>query len=197
MLYFIVRNFWLIWLRLSQGIRMYDRGNIPKKGAFLFIANHLSSNDPFVLVAGTRRHLAFMGKDSLFRHPVANLIMRGLGGYPINRDADPRDVLDKTVEILRSGKPTTMFPEGSRNKVDESLREFKKGAALVAIRAGVPVLPAAILGTNHKDGRISVIFGSLMEPPAYSKENIRLFNQEMQDAVGTLLEELKKKHYDS
>lgn len=195
MLYFIVKHFWLLVIRVKQPIRLYRKENILKKGAFLFVANHQSSNDPFLLSAGTRRHLAFMGKDSLFAHPVGNFILRQLGAYPINREANPKEVLDLTIEILRRGKPTTMFPEGNRNKENDELRSFKKGAALVAIRAGVPVIPAAILGTNRKDGPISVWFGEAIQPPSYSRENLQVFNEEMEAAVGLLVEKLKPLHY--
>lgn len=103
MLYILVKYFWLAVISFRQPIRLFGRENIPRKGAFLFVANHLSSNDPFLLAAGTRRHLALMGKASLFRHPVAGFIMRGLNTFPVDRDADPRAVLEKTVEILRGG----------------------------------------------------------------------------------------------
>lgn len=194
MLYILVKYFWLAVISFRQPIRLFGRENIPRKGAFLFVANHLSSNDPFLLAAGTRRHLAFMGKASLFRHPVAGFIMRGLNAFPVDRDADPRAVLEKTVEILRGGRPTTMFPEGSRNKVDTSLREFKKGAALVAVKAGVPVLPAAILGTRNKEEPITVLYGKPIFPPENTREGIRGFNEEMHQAVQSCLEELRPLH---
>ena len=196
MIYFIVANFQKLVLIITRGLKVYGRENVPEKGAFLFIANHLSNNDPFLIAAGTKRHLAYMAKDKLFENPFLRFWLTRLGVFPINREGDPRQVLNQTVEILKSGKPTTMFPEGTRNKEDETLQEFKKGAALVAIRAGVPVVPAAILGTNRKKGRIAVLFGKPMTPPEYSKENIARFNEEMAARVAELIDELRKKLYE-
>ena len=88
-----------------------------------------------------------------------------------------------------------MFPEGTRNKVDEKLQPFKKGASLVALKAGVPVVPAAILGTNRKDGPLGIIFGKPMTPPENTLENIVRFNEEMEAAVAELIEELREQLY--
>ena len=116
-----------------------------------------------------------------------------LKAFPVDRDGDPREVLNRAVDILKAGRPTAMFPEGTRNREDDSLGDFKKGAALVAVRAGVPVLPVAILGINRKKSKIYALFGKPIMPPENSRESINMFNQEMYVAVADLIEELKLK----
>lgn len=180
-------------LMVTRGLKIYGRENIPRKGAFLLVSNHKSNNDPFVLAAATTRQISFMGKDKLFKHPVANIIMRMLKAFPVDREGDPREVLNKAVDILKAGRPTAMFPEGTRNREDDSLAEFKKGAALVAVRAGVPVLPVAILGINRKKSKIYALFGKPIMAPENTRENIASFNQEMYQAVSGLIAELKQK----
>ena len=69
MVYFIVANFQKLLLMITRGLKVFGRENVPEKGAFLFIANHLSNNDPFLIAAGTKRHLAYMAKDKLFENP--------------------------------------------------------------------------------------------------------------------------------
>ena len=193
MLYFIVSNFMKFLLMVTRGLKIYGKENIPRKGAFLLVSNHKSNNDPFVLAAATNRQISFMGKDKLFKHPVANLVMRGLKAFPVDREGDPREVLNQAVNILKAGRPTAMFPEGTRNREDDSLADFKKGAALVAIRAGVPLLPVAILGINRKKSKIYALFGKPIQPPENTRENINVFNQEMHDAVSNLIVELQAK----
>lgn len=196
MVYFIVSRFMKLLLMLTRGLKIYGRENIPRKGAFLLISNHKSNNDPFVLAAATNRVISFMGKASLFKHPVAKLVLgNGLKAFPVNREGDPRIVLNQSVDILMQGRPTAMFPEGTRNREDDSLSDFKKGAALVAIRAKVPVVPVAILGINLKKSKIYALFGKPMIPPENTRENIAAFNLEMHDAVGKLIDELKTKIY--
>lgn len=194
MVYFVVSHFMKFLLMITRGIKIYGRENIPRKGAFLLISNHKSNNDPFVLAAATFRQISFMGKASLFKHPVAKLVLGGgLKAFPVDREGDPRIVLNQSVEILKKGRPTAMFPEGTRNRVDDSLGEFKKGAALVAIRAGVPVLPVAILGINRKGSKIYALFGEPLYPPTNTRENVNAFNEEMYDSVAKLIDELKEK----
>ncbi len=195
MLYFIVSKFMKLLLMVSRGLKIFGRKNIPKKGAFLLVSNHKSNNDPFVLAAATNSQISFMGKEKLFRNPIANIVLRMLKGYPINREGDPREVLNQTINILKSGRPTAMFPEGTRNRENDNLNEFKKGAALVAIKAKVPVVPVAILGINIKKSKIYALFGEPLQPPENTRENITAFNLEMQNAVGKLIDELKTKIY--
>ena len=194
MFYFIVSRFQKLFLMITRGIRTYDKKKIPKKGPFLLICNHKSNNDPFIVAASTKRTLNFMAKDDLFKNFITKLTFRMLNTYPVDRDGDPREVLNQFVNFLKAGKPTVMFPEGTRNKVDDSLGEFKKGAALVAIRAQVPVVPSAILGSNKKRGKIYLVFGDpVMPPEENNKQNIVAFNALLQARVEELLGKLKEK----
>ena len=194
MFYFIVSHFQKILIMITQGIKIYDKKKIPKKGAFLLICNHKSNNDPFILAASSPRPLTFMAKDELFKNFITRTIFRWLHTYPIDRNGDPRDVLNQFVGFLKDGKPSAMFPEGTRNKDDDSLAEFKRGAALVAIRAQVPVVPAAILGTNDKKEKIHLIFGDPIMPPSEeNKKNINEYNDLLYKSVSDLIDELQEK----
>ena len=179
---------------LLGGIKYIGRENIPEEKSFIAAANHRSNLDPFLVGLGMDRQMAFVAKESLFDKPVIKRMLQWVNAYPINRNGDPREVIDKTVDILKKGKPITIFPEGTRNKVDDSLGEFKKGAALVAIRAQVPVVPSAILGSNKKKGEIYLVFGDpVMPPEENNKQNIVAFNALLQARVEELLGKLKEK----
>lgn len=195
MVYFIVSRFQKLFLRVTRGIKTFNKKNIPKKGPFLLISNHKSNNDPFIIAASTSRSLTFMAKEELFDTFIKRIFFRLLHTYPVDRNGDPRKVLDQFVSFLDEGKPTVMFPEGTRNKVDDSVLPFKKGAALVAIRAQVPVVPTAVLGTNKKEGKIHMIFGKPLIPPTENnKKNLSEFNQKLEDSVKDLIIDLKKNY---
>ena len=116
---------------------------------YLFIANHQSNLDPPLLIAATGRHLRFLAKDSLFRLPIIGVVLR-LGGFVSVRRED-RSRAIQAVELaaaaLRRGIDFAVFAEGTRSR-HGGLLPFKKGPFVLAIRAGVPVVPVAIRGTS-------------------------------------------------
>ena len=131
----------------------------------MLASNHLSNTDGFPIALGVypRRTLRFMAKIELFRRPLGALV-RALGAFPVNRDRPDRDALRTAVSLARSGEIVVMFPEGTRRRKGLSKRyepEPHDGAARIALRAGVPLIPAALAGTDHlrRLGPIRVAYG--------------------------------------
>ena len=168
------------------GIDFKNRDNIPKEGSFIAAGNHRSSIDPFLIALGMKRQMAFVAKDSLFKIPVIKHLLRWVNANPIDRSGSPKEVVDKTVELLRHGKPIAIFPEGTRNKGEEPLMAFKKGAALLAIEAGVPIIPVGIKRSNKTFGRKIVIYGKPIMPPEGNDKHSR------EALTETLYEEILK-----
>ena len=100
-----------------------------------------------------KREGAFLAKDSLFDNGILNLMLRKVNARPVKRDGDPREAIDQMVTFLKEGKPIILFPEGQRNKTDRPLLPFKQGAALIAIKAQIPVIPVAIRGSQSFFGK--------------------------------------------
>ena len=92
-----------------------------------------------------------MAKAELFRIPVLGFLIRELGAFPVQRGAADRSAIRRALRILNDGGVVGVFPEGTRNRRGEVLNP-QGGAALIALKAGVPVLPAAIWGTANIDG---------------------------------------------
>lgn len=146
--YGIVRfKIWLVakilWRISFEGLQ-----NIPRTGPFVMAPVHRSFID-FGLVSGaTRRPMGYMGKESLWKNRYFGAFITHLGAYPVNRGAPDRESLRRTLEILDKGKPLVLFPEGTRRSgpVIEHLHE---GAAYVASRAGVPIVPVGIGGSER------------------------------------------------
>lgn len=177
-----------IWFFLLGGVSYQGRENIPESGAFIAAGNHRAGIDPFLLGMGLHRQMAFLAKDSLFRIPVVRTLLRWVNATPINRSGSPKEVMDKTVELLKKGTlPTTIFPEGTRNLTEDPLIPFKGGAALLAIEAGVPIVPCAIVNSNRFFGHKVVRYGTPIQPPG---ENDKKARNDLTDALRTAILDL-------
>ncbi len=122
------------------------------EGAYLVIANHRTWADPIYLcVALKHQQPHFMAKKELFRIPLLNILIRALGAYPVNRGGADVSAIKHTIEMLRAGVTVGMFPQGHRyNGVDPRETSVKTGAAMIALKAGVPVLPVYIKVKNNR-----------------------------------------------
>ncbi len=145
------------WYRLVQwtmlalfstpggGLRATGRGHIPETGAALLVSNHMSHLDVLVLGTLLPRPLNFVARSTLFFPPLGFLI-RTLGAFPIQREGMGTQGLKETLRRLRAGGIVTLFPEGTRSP-DGELGPLKQGIAVLAARAKVPIIPAAVVGT--------------------------------------------------
>ena len=171
--YGIVR--FLIWLvaKLFWRISFEGLEHVPKTGAFVLAPVHRSFID-FGLVSGvTRRRLGYMGKESLWKSKLLGSFITMLGAYPVNRGAPDREALRRTLQILEKGEPLVLFPEGTR-RAGPVIEHLHEGAAFVASRAGVPLVPVGIGGSERalpkgkrlpRPVKIHVLVGPPINPP--------------------------------
>jgi len=127
--------------------RVVGRHNIPKTGAFLLAPIHRSSIDTPLAAAVTRRRLRFMGKDSIWKFAPIGWIISALGAFPVTRGTADREALKRCISVLESGEPLVLFPEGTRQSGPE-VHPLFDGAAYVAVKAGVPIIPVGIGGSE-------------------------------------------------
>jgi len=148
--------------------------NIPA-GGVIIAANHISLWDPPVVgtaIPGRRIH--FMAKEELFTNKLfAWIIGKQLGAFPVKRGAADRTAIRTALTLLETGNILGIFPEGTRSK-NGKLGAPEAGLALIAVKAGVPVIPTAIIGTNKifNNGcllpKFKVIFG---KPLLFDRNN--------------------------
>jgi 1-acyl-sn-glycerol-3-phosphate acyltransferase len=143
--YKIVQHITTLLFLIQGGIRASGRSNLPPVGGVLLVSNHLSHLDVFVLGIPLPRPLNYVARSSLFFPPLGFLI-RSVGGFPIQREGMGAQGLKETLKRLRAGGIVMLFPEGTRSP-DGELGELKPGIAVLAARARVPILPAAVAGT--------------------------------------------------
>lgn len=130
-------------------VRIEGRENIPP-GVCIFVANHCSNADPPAVVSAIPRRIAIMVKHTLFKIPIASQAFRLARFVPVdraNREAAVASA-EKAIEYLREGVSFLIYPEGTRSQ-DGRLRPFKKGSFVMAIKAGVPVVPISVVGAHR------------------------------------------------
>lgn len=123
--------------------------NFPEFGPALLVANHQSVLDPFLIGTAVHREVRWMSKIQNFEMPVFKSILSFFGTFAVNREEEPRAVLDKAINILERGECVGMFPGGTRSPTDQINPEFKTGATRIALRAKVPYVPCAIIGSHY------------------------------------------------
>ena len=163
-LYLVVGS--LSWPVVKGLYRLRARGleHIPE-GGFVLAANHTSNVDPWPLGMPflPRRQLRFMAEAELF-NPILAPILRAGGAFKVRRGEGDVEAMRTAAELAREGEIVVMFPEGTRRK--KGLRKkFEArphtGAARIALSADVPLIPAAIGGTDRLSrlGPLSVAYG--------------------------------------
>ena len=158
--------FVLLWpfVRLFYRIKIYGRENIPPEGPALICGNHSSLLDPVLvgLTMGIRRQMHFMVKKEIMAAPVLGLIVRSTGAFSVDRDSGI-SAIKNCFRLLNEKKMVMMFPEGTRNP--EHRGQARSGAAMIALRAGVTILPVYITpGKKHFFSHINVIVGKSYLP---------------------------------
>ncbi len=128
------------------------RESVPPFGPVILIANHLSNNDPPVLVASINRRLNFIAKQELFSNPVNKIVLREFGVHPFDRSGQAVDIIKLSLRLLAQDRPVVLFPEGTRSP-SHSLQKGLPGAAYIAMKSQATILPVGITGTEKFSSR--------------------------------------------
>jgi 1-acyl-sn-glycerol-3-phosphate acyltransferase len=156
------------WPIVRWVFRLDDRGveDLPADGGFVLAANHTSNLDPWPLglPLWPNRYLRFMAKSELFWWPMGPVITAG-GAFPVRRGERDIEAIQTAVELARDGHVVAMFPHGTRERkglVKKYQPKAHTGAARIALLAGVPLVPAAIGGTDRltRLGPLRVRYGA-------------------------------------
>ena len=138
--------FFLIWFRLERQGREHAR----VKGGLIVASNHRSFLDPFVIGAllPWRRQIQFVAKVELFEKRWRGWILNRLGAFPIRRGQSDEAAIDTARLAVLRGGTVVIFPEGTRIR-QGALARPKRGVGRLALESGVPVLPVAVIGSEH------------------------------------------------
>jgi 1-acyl-sn-glycerol-3-phosphate acyltransferase len=150
-------------------LRAHGVRHLPAAGGYVLACNHLSSLDPWPLglPLWPRRFLRFMAKAELYWWPLRIVLDRG-GAFKVHRGFADVEAIETAVRLAREGNVIAMFPEGTRRRkglVKRHEARPRSGAARIALEAGVPLVPAAVAGTDRllRLGPVRVAYGTPLE----------------------------------
>jgi len=179
-------------------LRARGRENVPSEGGFVLACNHVSSFDPWPLglPLWPPRFLRFMAKSELYWFPLT-LVLNGAGAFPVRRGQADTEAIETAVQLARAGNIVAMFPEGTR-RTKGLVKRFearpRTGAARIALEAGVPLVPAAVRGTDHlrRFAPITVVYGAPVDiDDLRDAADLREAAQEATDRLMARIEELE------
>ena len=192
---------WLLVLPLYRLVfrgRTEGRDQVPVEGALVVIANHGSHLDPPLLAHALGRPVAFMAKAELFRVPLFGRLIRACGAYPVSRGTGDRAAIRTASERLRRGWAIGLFLDGTR-RADGRVHAPQLGAALLAARCGVPLLPVAIINSHRALGPqggglrlvpVHVRIGTPIPPPASpGRDELERVTGAAQEQINALLDQ--------
>ncbi len=180
-----------------HGITIVGRENVPEGGC-LIVSNHVSYMDPTTVGWAVAREIYYLGRKTLFKPPFWSWFLPVCNVLPIDRDAHDVSGLRRIIKMLKDGHAVLLFPEGTRSD-DGTIQPAEPGAGLVALKAGVPILPVRVFGTYESLSRhqkrlrlhpIRVVIGKPYTPVVpegkRDKEMYGPVAQEMMDRIAAL-----------
>ena len=158
------------------------RENVPSKGPFLIACNHLSLADPPTVAASLPLKCVLLAKEELFRAGWSRFWVGNFGAIPVKRGGVDREAIRRAEDWLKKGVSLIIFPEGGRSQ-NASLQPPLPGAALIAERTGVPVLPVSIRGTEKlKNMRLKPLLWCVFHRPRITVNIGKPFKPQVADS---------------
>jgi 1-acyl-sn-glycerol-3-phosphate acyltransferase len=192
-----------LWARLLLGlcrVRVVVQGveKIRPPGPYVFLSNHQSQFDIPAAVLAIPVQFRILAKKELFHIPIFGWVLRLSGFVGIERSNREKAIrsLDEAARRIRRGRSLLIYAEGTRTP-DGSLLPFKKGGFILAIQAGVPVIPLTILGSRKvlpkgslriRPGTISVLVGDPIDPRQYHVEEKEALMKRVRAVMAEALE---------
>jgi 1-acyl-sn-glycerol-3-phosphate acyltransferase len=194
-------------------VRVEGAVDLPRTGPLIIVANHLSNADPPLvggwLMPALGRRMRYLAKESLFVGPVGRLL-EAQGVIRVRRGGSDIEAYRVARAVLDRGDVLCIFPEGTRS-ADGRIAEAKPGVAMLATRAGVPILPVGVSGTDHFLGRgvrfprigsritlrVGRPFTVTLDPGLPRREAMRHASNEIMSQIAELVDERHRGRYAS
>ncbi|HTY82342.1 MAG TPA: lysophospholipid acyltransferase family protein [Dehalococcoidales bacterium] len=171
--------------------KVVGKENIEGPGPYLIACNHLHIADPPIVAASLPLKAFFMAKEDLWNNAWSRYWVENFGAFPVSRNGSSIEAVRRGEECLKKGYSLIIFPEGGRSR-DGLLQPALQGAALIAMRTGVPVLPVGVRGTyNFRDlkycffhrQRVVINIGQPFQPAWDAKKPAKEQRQALTDAI--------------
>jgi 1-acyl-sn-glycerol-3-phosphate acyltransferase len=180
--------------------------NVPLDGGCVIASNHTLGADYVLLGYASPRQIFYMAKSEIFAsHPLVAKLVAGAGAFPVQRGKADTQAIDQAIAIVKTGKIVGMFPEGTRSR-NGVLRRAKPGAARIALGAGAPIVPAAVVNGDtilrdflkpQRRPLVTVRFGVPLAPDGSADDplDVEQLTTAMMLAVAELLPTERRGHY--
>lgn len=184
--------FWLFWR-----FRVIGADNLPRNGPFILAANHRSNADPVLLGVTPWRYNFFFAKRELFESRLFGFYIRALGAFPVDRGEADLGAVRHSLGVLKKGHVLVFFPEGTRS-VSGDFLPAQAGLGMIALRAGVPVVPVYVHGSAQAMGHlisrlpVQTRIGKPVDPAGVTRMRGRKAYQEIADFVLDQIKELAR-----
>ncbi|MBC7326858.1 1-acyl-sn-glycerol-3-phosphate acyltransferase [bacterium] len=188
-------------------LKIFGKENIPKEGALIVAANHISYLDPPLVGVALwpQRILHYVAKLELFKIPILGLILRLVNAFPVKRGKPDRLAMKRALDLLAKGEAVCIFPEGTRSR-DGRLQEPELGISILILRSGAPVLPVAVVNTDKAlprgaiilhPARIKVYIGKPFHPhyEGNPREARKEIARQVMERIKELLERGKREEF--
>ncbi|MGE5474766.1 MAG: lysophospholipid acyltransferase family protein [Ignavibacteriales bacterium] len=185
----LIQTSGFIYFSIFHRLEFIGMENIPKQGAAILYANHISNADPVIATCRIKRMIYFMAKEELFKGKLLTRFWTNIGAFPVKRGTGDISAIKKSIECLKAGYILGMFPEGTRRRKDKH-PEPKPGLALLAIRSKSPVMPVVITDRPKCFNKIKVIYGKPFELTEYYDKKLSM--NEYAEISKKLMDEVEK-----
>ncbi len=175
------------FFRVLYNPKITGKENILKKEGIILASNHKHAMDPLMLAIATRRPIHFLAKKEIFFGPLKYFFL-SVGLIPVDRGHDNTKALNKAEEYLKDNEVVGIFPEGTRNKVDDTLLPFKTGAVRFAYNTNSYIVPIYINGKYKFFGNKLVI--KIGKPYKVKTNDIKNETDKLKNKINKLKKEL-------
>lgn len=166
--------------------QVVGKGNIPENGAVVIACNHKHIMDQCMAIIATKRTVNYMAKSEYFKGKAA-FFFKMTGCICVNRNGNDEAAKNSALKVLKKGGALGIFPEGTRNKTEELLMDFKYGAASLACKTNATVIPVAVTG-DYKF-RSKNLMSRIGSPISVEGKSVEQVNCELKNSVSELIRE--------
>jgi 1-acyl-sn-glycerol-3-phosphate acyltransferase len=194
MFYVLIRQFFRVVLKVLRRWEVHGLANLPPQGGLVVVSNHASYWDPIIVGCALTRRVNYLAKEELFRIPIFRNIITGMAAFPVKRNQADRAAIRKALDYLAQGQLVGVFPEGTRRGAKQDLAP-QLGAAMLAGKGGVPMLPIGIIGSPGVFRKVKVNIGPPVDfntAQKATRKDLETASILIMNRVNHLLDENKK-----
>lgn len=168
--------------RIAYRVRI--TGEVPEEGAYILCCNHINYLDAAAIVLFNKRKVNFVAKEDLFTHGILFWLGHLFDAIPIKRDMQDIEAMKRCLKVLKKGELLGIFPEGTRKGMEKHMKA-KNGAAFMAIKSNVKVIPIGIHGTFKPFSKVYINYGEPIDLSKYKNQKDKL-----DEATGLIMDKI-------